>query len=73
MDLNLDRKSQLPLHVQLKAQLTHLIQAGQFAPGVQPPTVRQLAGFLRINRNAVSKVFADLDEEGSQSKSEARC
>jgi GntR family transcriptional regulator len=64
MDLNLNRKSQLPIHVQLKAQLTHLIQAGQLAPGVQLPTVRQLAGFLRINRNTVSKVFADLEREG---------
>ena len=25
MELNLNRKSQLPIHVQLKAQLTHLI------------------------------------------------
>lgn len=64
MDLNLNRKSQLPIHVQLKAQLTHLIQAGQLAPGVRLPTVRQLAGFLRINRNTVSKVFADLEREG---------
>src|SRR6267142_4783008 len=64
MDLNLNRKSQLPIHVQLKAQLTHLIQAGQLAPGVQLPTVRQLAGFLRINRNTVSKVFGDLEREG---------
>lgn len=48
MDLNLNRKSQLPIHVQLKAQLTHLIQAGQLAPGVRLPTVRQLAGFCGL-------------------------
>jgi GntR family transcriptional regulator len=64
MDLRLNRKSQLPLHVQLKAQLTHLIRAGQLAPGAQLPTVRQLAGFLRINRNTVAKVFAELAREG---------
>jgi DNA-binding transcriptional regulator YhcF (GntR family) len=64
MDLNLNRQSQLPIHVQLKAQLAHLIQAGQLAPGGQLPTVRQLAGFLRINRNTVSKVFAELQREG---------
>jgi len=64
MDLRLNRKSQLPIHAQLKAQLSHLIQAGQLAPGAQLPTVRQLAGFLRINRNTVSKVFAELEREG---------
>ena len=64
MDLNLNRQSQLPIHVQLKAQLVHLIHAGHLAAGVQLPTVRQLAGFLRINRNTVSKVFAELGREG---------
>ncbi len=64
MDLRLNRQSQLPIHVQLKAQLAHLIQAGQLAPGAQLPTVRQLAGFLRINRNTVARVFADLEREG---------
>lgn len=64
MDVRLNRKSQLPLHVQLEAQLRHLIQAGQLAPGAQLPTVRQLAGFLRINRNTVSKVFTELAREG---------
>jgi len=64
MDLTVNRQSQLPIHVQLKAQLSHLIQAGQLAPGTQLPTVRQLAGFLRINRNTAARVFADLERDG---------
>lgn len=64
MELRLNRKSQFPIHLQLKAQLAHLIQAGQLAPGTQLPTVRQLAGFLRINRNTVARVFAELEREG---------
>jgi len=64
MDLTINRQSHLPIHVQLQAQLTHLIQAGQFQPGTQLPTVRQLAGFLRINRNTAARVFADLEREG---------
>jgi GntR family transcriptional regulator len=64
MDLTVNRHSQLPIHVQLKVQLTHLVQAGQLAPGTQLPTVRQLAGFLRINRNTAARVFADLEREG---------
>ncbi len=64
MDLQVNRQSQLPIHVQLQAQLTHLIQAGQLPPGTQLPTVRQLAGFLRINRNTAARVFADMEREG---------
>jgi DNA-binding transcriptional regulator YhcF (GntR family) len=59
MDLKLNRKNQLPVHAQLKAQLVYLIQSGQIRAGTQLPTVRQLAGFLRVNRNTVSKVFSE--------------
>lgn len=64
MDLKLNRKNQLPVHAQLKAQLVYLIQSGQMAAGTQLPTVRQLAGFLRVNRNTVSKVFSEMQREG---------
>jgi DNA-binding transcriptional regulator YhcF (GntR family) len=64
MDLKLDRDTQLPLHTQLKAQLVYLIQSGQMAVGAQLPTVRQLAGFLRVNRNTVAKVFAEMQRDG---------
>jgi DNA-binding transcriptional regulator YhcF (GntR family) len=64
MDLKLNRKNQLPIHTQLKAQLTHLIRTKELADGAQLPTVRQLAGFLRVNRNTVSKVFSEMEREG---------
>jgi len=64
MDLKLNRQNQLPVHTQLKAQLVYLIQSGQMRPGTQLPTVRQLAGFLRVNRNTVSKVFSEMQREG---------
>lgn len=64
MHLRLNRKSPLPIHIQLKAQLAHLIQAGEWSPGRRLPTVRQLAGSLRINRNTASRVFTDLAREG---------
>ncbi len=64
MHLKLNRRSALPLHVQLKAQLLYLIQTGHWTPGTRLPTVRQLAGTLRINRNTASKVFAELEGAG---------
>jgi GntR family transcriptional regulator len=64
MKIKLNRKNQMPVHTQLKAQLAYLIQSGQLSEGTQLPTVRQLAGFLRVNRNTVSKVFSELQREG---------
>ncbi len=64
MDIKLNRKDQLPISSQLKAQLIHLIHTGQLPAGTQLPTVRQLAGFLRVNRNTVSKVFSEMEQEG---------
>jgi GntR family transcriptional regulator len=64
MDLKLNRNNQLPVHAQLKAQLVYLIQSGQMPAGTQLPTVRQLAGFLRVNRNTVSKVFSEMNRDG---------
>ena len=64
MDIKIDRKNRLPIHSQLKAQLIHLIQTRQLTSGTRLPTVRQLAGFLRVNRNTVSRVFSEMEREG---------
>lgn len=64
MDLKLNRDTHIPVHTQLRAQLVYWIQSGRLQPGTQLPTVRQLAGFLRVNRNTVSKVFAEMQRDG---------
>jgi GntR family transcriptional regulator len=62
--LRVNRKSAVPVHVQLQTQIRHLINIGSLKPGMQLPTVRQLAGFLRINRNTVARALADLYQDG---------
>ena len=62
--LKVNRKSAVPVHVQLQTQIRHLINIGALKPGMQLPTVRQLAGFLRINRNTVARALADLHQDG---------
>jgi GntR family transcriptional regulator len=62
--LQVNRQSSVPVHVQLTTQIRHLIEAGHLKPGVQLPTVRQLAGFLRINRNTAAHALADLLKDG---------
>lgn len=62
--LRVNRQSAVPVHVQLKTQIRHLIMTGTLKPGSQVPTVRQLAGFLRINPNTAAKALADLQQDG---------
>src|SRR5436190_9484197 len=62
--LRVNRQSTVPVHVQLQTQIRHVISTGGLKPGMQLPTVRQLAGFLRINRNTVARALADLAQDG---------
>lgn len=62
--LRVNRQSSVPVHVQLTTQVRHLIETGHLKPGMQLPTVRQLAGFLRINRNTAARALADLLKDG---------
>ncbi len=64
MDLKINQKSHVPVHVQLREQIKHLILTGNFEVGSRLPSIRALAGFLRINRNTVARVVTDLESEG---------
>ena len=52
------------MHVQLEEQIKHLILTGTFEAGDRLPSIRALAGFLRVNRNTVARVISDLEREG---------
>ena len=64
MDLQINSKSHVPIHVQLEGQIKHLILAGRFEVGNRLPSIRALAGYLRVNRNTVARVISDLEREG---------
>jgi DNA-binding transcriptional regulator YhcF (GntR family) len=50
----------LPLAEQLRAQIAHQVLAGVLRPGQRLPPVRVLAGFLRVHRNTVARVYREL-------------
>src|SRR5215212_844663 len=64
MDVQINLKSHVPVHVQLEEQIKHLILSGKFEVGDRLPSIRALAGFLRVNRNTVARVISDLEREG---------
>ncbi len=64
MKLRIDADSSIPLYTQIVEQIKDLIAVGEFKPGQQLPTVRQLASDLRINFNTVARAYSLLDQEG---------
>lgn len=54
----------VPLNTQLKEQIKWLIALGDLKPGNRLPTVNELADRLRINRNTVAQVYAELAQDG---------
>jgi len=64
MQVRIEPDSHLPVYSQLKEQMKFLILSGELEPGSRLPTARQLAGFLRINRNTVLKAYQELAQEG---------
>ena len=64
MDLKLVYDSKMPIYIQLKEQIRHLILSGSLKPGTELPPVRQLANYLRIDRNTAIRVYQELEAEG---------
>lgn len=56
--------SDVPIHRQIVAQMTSMIETGQLKNGDQLPTTRLLAANLRINRNTVAHAYAQLRDRG---------
>lgn len=63
MQLKIEPDSYLPVYSQLKEQIKFLILSGELELGTRLPTARQLAGFLRINRNTVLRAYRELAQE----------
>lgn len=63
MPVRVRREGPLPIARQIGDQLVALIRTGTLRPGDRLPPVRVLAGFLRVNRNTVAKVYAALERD----------
>jgi GntR family transcriptional regulator len=64
MHLHVDDHSPIPIRRQLTEQLKHFIEGGGFPRDQALPSIRELAGFLGINPNTVSRVIEDLKRDG---------
>ena len=64
MVITVDKLSETPLYLQLRAQVIAGIAAGELRPGDPLPSVRSLAEDLGINLHTVNKAYATLRDEG---------
>jgi len=61
---HVDPRSPNPLYAQIAARLRVAIASGELKPGDGLPSVRQLAGKLRINPATVVQAYRELEVEG---------
>ncbi len=64
MNITIKQESTVPIHRQLEEQIKQLVWNGHLAPESRLPSVRELAGFLRINRNTIALAYKELEREG---------
>lgn len=64
MFVRIDRISEDPLYLQIRAQIIEAIAQGGLEPGSPLPSVRTLANDLGINLHTVNKAYAVLRDEG---------
>ncbi len=63
MHWNIDYSSGIPVYLQLVQQVRAAVASGALKDQDQLPSVRVLAEELRINRNTISKAYAELESE----------
>ena len=62
--IQIQRKADLPIYIQIVNQLIQLIQKGQLRAGTKLPGSRKLASLLEVNRNTTVRVYEELEAGG---------
>ena len=60
MKIEIDKKSGIPLYLQIKHQIKEFLEDGNLKEGEQLPTERELSESLQISRNTVSMAYKEL-------------
>jgi GntR family transcriptional regulator len=64
LPIQIDKRSGIPIYVQLGEQIRLLIREGILQADNPVPTVRGLAVDLGINANTVARVYRELEDDG---------
>jgi len=64
LPLHIDPQASLPIHAQLRQQITWLIASGKLKPGDRLPTIRAVADQLGINMHTIRQTYHSLEDDG---------
>lgn len=64
MRFTVETTSAVPVYAQLVAQVKAAVAAGVLRPGEALPSLRELAGQLRVNPLTVARAYRELDAQG---------
>lgn len=64
MNIFIDRKSGVPIYLQVKNQIKDEIRSGNIKSGEKVPTERELSIELNTSRNTISTAYHELEKEG---------
>ncbi len=64
MDITVNRKSGIPIYIQVKNQIMNDIKNGNLKIGTKMPTERELSQKLNTSRNTISAAYNLLEQEG---------
>lgn len=53
-----------PMYLQIMEQIKQLVAVGDWAPGAEIPSIRQLAAALRVSVITVKRAYLELEREG---------
>ncbi len=63
-ELSVSRSDGRPMYLQIMAQIRRRIAAGDWPPGTEMPSIRQLAVALSVSVITVKRAYRDLDQQG---------
>lgn len=64
MNINIQTRSSKPIYEQIEDQVREEIASGRLKPGDAMPSIRALAGELKISVITTKRAYADLEKEG---------
>jgi len=65
INIEISKKSGVPLYIQVKKQIMDEIKKGTLKVGTKMPTERELSQSLKVSRNTISSAYNDLEQEGA--------
>jgi GntR family transcriptional regulator len=64
LPLEINRKTGIPIYLQLSRQIEQMVLAGHWEKGMKLPTEREMAQRLGLSRNTVSMAYRELESQG---------